>query len=99
MDVSLLLKDEISVILLWIGLYGLFDQLIHLTLLHDKKKYIYLLPLSTFGEPDLFEADSSFKNLVESQLEAIKNQNSPSMSPETTDGFFGGIYDYFFPKK
>jgi hypothetical protein len=41
MDVNLLLKDEISVILLWMGVYGLFDQLIHLPLVNDKKNYIY----------------------------------------------------------
>lgn len=43
MDVSLLLKDELSVILLWIGLYGLLDQLIHSKNIYPYKNYVYLL--------------------------------------------------------
>ena len=43
MDISLLLKDEISVILMWIGIYGLLDQFIHIPSIYDKKNYIYAL--------------------------------------------------------
>jgi len=43
MDINILLKDEISVILMWMGLYGLLEQFIHLPLIYDKKNYIYAL--------------------------------------------------------
>lgn len=43
MDINLLLKDEISVILMWIGIYGLLDQFIHIPSIYDKKNYIYAL--------------------------------------------------------
>jgi hypothetical protein len=41
MDISLLLKDEISVILMWMGIYGLLEQFIHLHAVYEKKIYLY----------------------------------------------------------
>ena len=38
-----MLKDEISVILMWMGIYGLIEQFIHLPLIYDKKNYVYVL--------------------------------------------------------
>jgi hypothetical protein len=43
MDVNILLKDEISVILLWIGLYNILDQIISLSTISPYKNYIYIL--------------------------------------------------------
>jgi hypothetical protein len=43
MDINILLQDEISVILLWMGLYGILDQIIHIPSIQDKKNYIYAL--------------------------------------------------------
>jgi len=43
MEYSLLLIDEISVILMWLGIYGLLDQFIHIPLLYENKIYIYIL--------------------------------------------------------
>jgi hypothetical protein len=43
MDVNLLLKDEVSVILLWIGIYGILDQVIHSTMIYPNRNYLYAL--------------------------------------------------------
>jgi hypothetical protein len=43
MDITIQLKDEISVILLWVGLYGLLEQIIHSSFIYPNKNYIYML--------------------------------------------------------
>jgi hypothetical protein len=42
MDISVLLADEISIILLWVGLHGLLDQAILSDLIYPLRNYIYI---------------------------------------------------------
>jgi hypothetical protein len=43
MDIIIQLKDEISVILLWFGLYGLLEQSINSFIISANKNYLYML--------------------------------------------------------
>jgi hypothetical protein len=43
MNINILIKDEISIILLWVGFYGLLDQLIHYNSVFPYKNYLYSL--------------------------------------------------------
>ena len=35
--------DELTIIFLWIGIWGVTDELIYSTVLYEYKKYIYIL--------------------------------------------------------
>ena len=43
MDINVLLLDEVSIILLWIGLHGLLDQLIYSENIFPIRNYIYII--------------------------------------------------------
>jgi type I restriction-modification system DNA methylase subunit len=42
-EVSIKLIDEIAIIFLWIGIWGIADEIIYSTMVFQYKKYIYTL--------------------------------------------------------
>jgi len=43
MDLHIKLKDELSIILLWVGFSGVFDAFINISVIFPMKIYIYAL--------------------------------------------------------
>jgi hypothetical protein len=43
MDINILLLDEVSIILLWVGLHGLLDQLLNSENIFPIRNYIYII--------------------------------------------------------
>jgi hypothetical protein len=43
MDLNIQLRDELSIILLWIGLSGVLDEIINISIIFPIKIYIYAL--------------------------------------------------------
>ena len=42
-NISLNIIDELSIIFLWIGIWGITDMFINLSVINEYKKYIYIL--------------------------------------------------------
>jgi len=59
-------------------------------------KYLYVIPKSTFNDPDLTQPDPDFKMLVKSQLASLNLLPSNSNNAPSTNSFFGGIYNSIF---
>ena len=46
-EVSIALLDELAIIFLWIGIWGITDEIIYSTSMFQYKKYIYTILLLT----------------------------------------------------
>lgn len=46
-NLSLNLIDEISIIILWIGIWGITDMFINIPIVNEHKQYIYILLILT----------------------------------------------------